>query len=98
MASTLFKKSVTKKIKSAEVSPHKARQLKRAIIEIDTVPVDELCRTGRAVKLRVAGQDNLYAYRLSSSSRILFSLIDEKKIVQAIVDTDTMKPKVYAVK
>lgn len=97
MSSTLFKKSLTKKIKKSKVSPYKARRLKRAIIEIDTIPVDDLCKTGRATKLKVAGQDNLYAYRLSSSGRILFSLIDGKKIVYDIVDTDSMKPQAHIV-
>ena len=98
MSSTFFNKSLTKKIKQSKVSPYKARHLKRAIVEIDTIPVDDLCKTGRAKKLKVAGQDNLYAYRLSSSDRILFSLIDGKKIVHDIVDTDSMKSQAHIVK
>ena len=98
MSSTLLNKNVTKKIKQSTVSPHQARTLKRAIIEIDTTPVEELCKTGRAAKLRVAGHNNLYAYRLSSSNRILFSQMGGKKIIHDIVNTNSMKQQAHAVK
>lgn len=98
MSSTLFKKNVTTKIKTSEVSPYKARRLKQAIIDIDSIPIETLCKSGRVLKLNISGQDNLYAYRVGSSTRIVFTTVDGKKIVQDIIDTDTIKRRNHSTK
>lgn len=90
MSTTLFKKNVATKIKKSKVSPYKARKLQQAIIDIDEKPVEVLCKTGRAFKLNVGAQKDLYAYRVGMSGRIIFSSADGKKIVHDIVDTDSM--------
>ena len=90
MSTTLFKKNVAHKIKKTKVSPHQARRLQQAIIDIDEKPVEVLCKTGRAFKINVGEQKDLYAYRVGMSGRIIFSASDGKKIVHDIVDTDTI--------
>lgn len=91
MTDTLFEKSVLKKIKSSEVSPNTLKKLKKAVIDIDSKSIETLCKSGKAVKLQIEGQDHLYAYRVSNTSRIVFSAMHGKKLVHDIVDTDTMK-------
>jgi hypothetical protein len=90
MEKTMVKKSIANKITTERVSSVRARQLKHAIRRLDRWPIDRLCRAGIVVKLKVTGQDNLYAYRLSGSSRMIFSLTEGKKMVLDIVDTDKL--------
>ena len=93
MATTLFKKSVTTKLQRAKVSPHKARRMKLAIKEIESLPIDTLCKSGKVTRINIKGQNNLYAYRVNSSDRIVFSTDNDHRIVQDIVDTNAMKIK-----
>lgn len=91
MATTVFNKAVIPKIKSSKMSPIKARKFSRAIANIDATPIEIMCKTGKAKKIDVAGQSgNIYMYRVGNRERIIFSVENEKKIVQDLVDVDNL--------
>ena len=91
MATTVFNKAVIPKIKSSKMSPIKARKFSRAIATIEATPVEIMCKTGKAKKIDVAGQSgNIYIYRAGNRERVIFSVENEKKIVQDLVDVDNL--------
>ena len=92
MAATVFNKAVIPKIKSSKMSPVKARKFSRAIATIDATPIEVMCKTGKAKRIHVAGQSgNVYMYRAGNKERIIFSVENEKKIVQDFVDVDNLQ-------
>lgn len=93
MSKTVFDKEVVSGIKKSKMSPFRARRLKRAIINISSSNIENLCKSGRVKKLKIQGYEDLYAYRVSSSERIVFSLINGQKIIHDIVDTNKIEIK-----
>ncbi|MBR4078499.1 MAG: hypothetical protein IKK17_07815 [Oscillospiraceae bacterium] len=97
MANTIIKKNISKSLSEDGISVYQARRIKRAILQIDRIPIDILCKIGKVVKINAKGYNNLYAYRLSNTSRIVFSVENGTNIVQEIIDTHStqnrFKPK-----
>lgn len=91
MAATVFNKAVIPKIKSSKMSPSKARKFRRAIATIDATSIENMCKTGKAKKIQVAGQPgNVYMFRAGNKERIIFSVENEKKFIQDLVDVDNL--------
>lgn len=83
---TFVQKSLLSDVKKTHTSRQKANRISRAIVMIDTVPVETLCRTGKAKKVLLQGKDNLYMYRAGNRERILFSIEGSRNVIHDVID------------
>lgn len=90
-ANTFFEKSVVSEIKNSNMNSIKAKRINRAIVNLDSSSLESLCRAGRVRKMNIKDKNNLYLYRINNRERIVFSVIDGKKVIHDIIDVDSIK-------
>ena len=83
---TLLDKSVATGIRKANYSSLQAKKIRRAILDINSISGDALCRRGKAIKLSSEGGHKVFAYRLGNGSHIIFHELRGKKYIQSIVE------------
>lgn len=60
------------------------------IEDINTTPIDTLCKSGKVRKLNLQSEDNVYIYRSGVRERVIFSIKDKAKIVRDVITADEL--------
>lgn len=74
---------LSKKIEDLGLSKHEALQVKVSINELETMPVARLMKRGKVHK--VMGTDDIYVYKASKRTRLMFSPLKGIRQVGAIL-------------
>lgn len=82
----LLKKGVWKIIKSSKMTSRQAQKISDALIALESKPLSQLIESGKVKKLKIPNYDNIYAFRIGISERIIFSPSNGENIVHDIVD------------
>lgn len=84
----LIDKSIVKQIKTSNISPIRARQISNALRTIDTSNIQTMTVTGKIKKLSVNSEFPVYMYRVNLKDRIIFSEIDNKRVIHKLINID----------
>lgn len=87
---TMVPKTLVKEIKKTKISPLTTRRIRLAIEDINTTPIDALCKSGKVRKLNLQSEDNVYIYRAGVRERVVFSIKDKAKIVRDVITADEL--------
>lgn len=87
---TMVPKTLVKEIKKTKISPLTTRRIRLAIEDINTTPIDTLCKSGKVRKLNLQSEDNVYIYRAGVRERVIFSIKDKAKIVRDVITADEL--------
>ena len=88
---TIVSKSILSEAKASKISSIRNRQIRRAIYDIQTVPVETLCKRGKAK--RINATENQYLYRAGRNLRIIFGVDDKCNTIYRVVDTKKVVPR-----
>lgn len=83
---TVVKASLVSDAQKEKISPEKARQIRRAIYNIKSVPVETLCRRGKAKQLKSTGHETLYMYRVGPNTRLIFGVQEGRNTVYEVIN------------
>ena len=89
--STLVKKGVSNEAKLSGVSPLQAKKVHKALDYIRSASPEELLKSKNLRKIKVAGRDDVYVYRVDMNQRIVLSISEKEKIIQRILDARVMR-------
>lgn len=89
---TLFVKGISKAAKNSGLSPTQAQRVLNAIKRIQSSSAENLIRSRSVKKIRVAGRDDVYLYRVDARMRVVLSINKSKNetIVHSVVDADRL--------
>lgn len=82
---TMIPKALVKEIKKTKTSPFTMRRIRLAINDINTSSVEDLCKSGRVMKMNLPTQDGAYIYRAGVRERVIFTVKGENKIVHDVI-------------
>lgn len=85
---TYILKALMSDVRNSNMSPLRIKQISRAIHNIDTIPIDVLCKLGKAKRVTYQDKDNYFIYRLNNRERLLFSITGDSKIVHDLFDAN----------
>ena len=81
-----FRKGASRSMRSSTISSKQAQKISRAIAELQNTDIRVLQKTGRVVKLRTPNISEIYAFRVGTSERILFTPVENQIVVHDIID------------
>lgn len=84
----LIDKSIIKQIKTSNISRIKAKQIIKALDTINTSEINSMIASGKIKKVSINAHTPMYMYRVNLKDRIIFSEIDNKRIIQKIISVD----------
>lgn len=84
----LIDKSIIKQIKSAKLSQIKVKQIIEAVDTINTSGINSMIASGKIKKVSIDSHTPVYMYRVNLKDRIIFSEIDDKRIIQKFISID----------
>ena len=90
---TWFRSGISKEVKASNISSFQAKRVRSALEIIRATPSSELIKMDNVKKIKIAGRDNIYIYRVDLRRRIVLSIDNENKIIHSIVDAGNMKKK-----
>ena len=85
---TYIRRVLISDIKKASTSSLYTKRISRAIHNIDTYPVELLCKLGKAKKVTYQDKDNFYIYRVNNHERLLFSITNTHKLIHDLYDAN----------
>lgn len=88
---TLVKRGLSNEARLSGISPLQAKKVHKALDYIRSTSSEELLRSRNLRKIKVAGRDDVYVYRVDMNQRIVLSINEKEKIIQRILDTRTMR-------
>ena len=84
----MIEKSIVKQLKTSNISPVRAKQIIKALHTIDTSKISSMQVTGKVKKLSTDSHIPMYMYRVNLKDRIIFSEMDDKRIIHKIINVD----------
>lgn len=91
MFKTFLSKNAAKKMTTAHTTSMQAKKLEKALKDIQNTPITVLCQKGRAKKIRVSGRNDIYAYRVGISERVIFSSNGNSNLIHDVVHVNDLK-------
>ena len=84
----MIDKSIVKLLKTSDISPIRAKQIIKALHTIDTSSMNIMRVTGKVKKISVDSHVPMYMYRVNLKDRIIFSELDDRRIIHKLIDLD----------